>query len=100
MDILLGLEARAMPRALSVCSTIVAACQLQLAAAAPPTPEDAPITVPVAALAERVALDLQRDRARFVPEIIRRVYTPPAHRQPIVVPSAAPVVPGAFATLP
>lgn len=90
-----------MPRALSVCSTIVAAFQLQLAAAAPTTTEDVPITVPVAALAERVALDVQRDRARFVPEIIRRVYTPPSNRQaPIVLPAAAPVVAGAVAALP
>lgn len=76
-----------MPRALCVCSTIVAAFQLQLAAAAPPaTTEEVPITAPVASLAERVGVDVERDRPRFVPEIIRRVYSPPPHRQtPIVL---------------
>jgi hypothetical protein len=69
-----------MPRTLLLCSTIVAAFQLPLAAAPAPIAE-VPVTSTVAALAARVGMDVARDRGRFVPEIIRRVYSPPASRQ-------------------
>ncbi len=69
-----------MPRALTLCLSIVAAFPLPLSAAAAPPIAQAPITTAVAALAERVGMDLVRDRPRFVPEIIRRVYSPPSNR--------------------
>ena len=70
-----------MPRALWLCSTIVAAFSLPLQAA-PPTTTDVPVTAPVAALAVRLGQATDHDRARFVPEMIRLIYTPPGHRQP------------------
>ena len=69
-----------MPRVLLLCFTIVAAFQTQLAAASPLT--QVAVTAPVAALAERLGMNVARDRGRFVAEIIRRVYLPPANRQP------------------
>ncbi len=69
-----------MRRALWWCSTIVAAFQLQLAAAEPPTTR-VPVLPSVAALAVRVDLDVRRERGRFAAEVIRRVYAPPASRQ-------------------
>ena len=39
------------------------------------------MTTSVAALARSVGMDVVRDRGRFVPEIIRRVYSPPLSRQ-------------------
>lgn len=67
-------------RGLLLCSTIVAAFQLPLLAAAPAT-TDVPVTAPVAALAVRLGLEPARDRGRLVAEIIRLAYTPPAHRR-------------------
>jgi hypothetical protein len=69
-----------MPRLLFLCVTIVAAFQLRLAAATPPIAH-VPVTPAVAALAERLGMDLDRDRGRFVAEIIRRIYSPPPSRQ-------------------
>ena len=69
-----------MPRALLLCFTIVAAFQLRPAARRRRSTE-VPVTAPVAALARSVGMDVARDRARFVPEIIRRVYSPPLGRQ-------------------
>ena len=69
-----------MPRALLLCFTIVAAFQTQLAAAPPLT--QVAVTAPVAALAERLGMNVVRDRGRFVAEIVRRVYLPPTSRQP------------------
>ena len=60
--------------------SIVAAFDLRLAAAAPPSTTRVPVTPSVMALAERVELNPARDRARFVAELIRRVYSPPASR--------------------
>jgi hypothetical protein len=68
-----------MPRALALCFTIVAAFHTQLVAAAPLTP--VAVTTPVAALAERLGMDVVRDRGRFVAEIIRRIYAPAANHQ-------------------
>src|SRR5688572_16603097 len=79
-----------MPRALWLCSTIVAAFPLTLLAA-PPTTTDVPVTAPVAALAVRLGQATDHDRARFVPEIIRLIYTPPGHRQPTLSLRPAPV---------
>ena len=70
-----------MPRALLLCSTIVAAFPLQLAAAPAPATVSVPVTTSVAALAERAGVDVARERGRFVHELIRRVYSPPIARQ-------------------
>src|SRR5215472_3702601 len=72
-----------MPRAVLLCSTIVAAFQLQTVAIAATT-EHVPLTPAVAALAERVGLDVKRDRPRFVPELIRVLYAPPNSRPPSI----------------
>lgn len=83
MYILLLVWDPVMARALLLlwCTTIVAVFPLRPAAAAPlVTP--VPVTAAVAVLAERLDMDPIRDRARFVPEIVRRIYSPPAHRQP------------------
>lgn len=86
-----------MPRVvLLLCFTIVAAFQTQLVAAAPLT--QVAVTTPVAALAERVGMNVARDRGRFVAEIVRRVYTPPANRQPPLDLVVAPPTPGDRAT--
>jgi hypothetical protein len=69
-----------MPRVLLLCFTIVAAFQTELAAAPPIV--QVPVTPSVASLAERVGMDVARDRARFVSELVRRIYSPPASRQP------------------
>ena len=58
-----------MPRALCLCFAIVAAFQLPAAAAAV---EDIPIPPSVAALADRVGVDLAHNRANFLSEIARR----------------------------
>lgn len=60
--------------------SIVAAFDLRLAAAAPPSTTRVPVTPSVMALAERVELNPARDRGRFVAELIRRVYAPPSSR--------------------
>src|SRR3954469_846211 len=82
-----------MPRALLWCLSIVAVFPLQLPAATLPMAR-VPVTASVAALAERVGMDVTRDRGRFAAEIIRRIYSPPASRQVAlnlaVVPRGAP----------
>src|SRR5215475_4571520 len=75
-----------MPRALYLCIAIVAAFQLP-AAAAPV--EDIPIPPSVAALADRLGVDLANNRANFLSEIARLLYTsadskPPALTGPRV----------------
>ncbi|MQA30580.1 MAG: hypothetical protein GEU82_12225 [Luteitalea sp.] len=65
-----------MPRALLLCTTIVAAFQLQLAAASPHI-EDAPVTPAVSAIAARLGIEAARDRVDFLSEVTRLLYTPP-----------------------
>src|SRR5579872_3074275 len=72
-----------MPRVLLLCSTIVAAFQLQTAVLAATT-ERVPLTPAVVALAERAGLDVRLDRARLVTELIRILYTPPNSRPPAI----------------
>lgn len=62
------------------CTTIVAVIPLRPAAAAPLV-ASVPVTSAVAALAERLDMDPNRDRAGFLPEIVRRIYSPPPSRQ-------------------
>src|SRR5690349_17130113 len=62
------------------CTTIVAVFSLQPVAAAPLVIQ-VPVTPEVATAAERFAIDPIRDRARFLPEIVRRIYSPPPSRQ-------------------
>jgi hypothetical protein len=62
------------------CTTIVAVFSLQPVAAAPLVIQ-VPLTPEVATAAERFAIDPVRDRARFLPEIVRRIYSPPPIRQ-------------------
>jgi hypothetical protein len=82
-------------RTVLLCITIVAAFELHPAAAASTT-ERVPVSPAVVALAEHAGLDLARDRAGFVPELIRLLYTPPASRQTrIVVPTSPRVGPNA-----
>ena len=86
-----------MLRALVLCLTIVAAFHTPLAAA--PLVTQATVSAPVSELAERLGMNVARDRGRFVPEIIRRIYSPPPTRQitltllplPGRTPGAAPV---------
>ncbi len=68
-----------MLRALVLCFTIVAAFHTPLAAA--PLVTQATVNAPVADLAERLGMNVTRDRGRFVAEIIRRIYSPPPSRQ-------------------
>ena len=70
-----------MPRTLWKCSTIVAAFQLHLAAAASPVTTTVTVTPSVRVLAERTGMDPARERGRFTSELIRRVYSPPPSRQ-------------------
>jgi hypothetical protein len=74
-----------MPRVLFLCLTIVAVFSLS-AAAATSISEDAPVTADVAALARSVDMDPVRDRARFLPELIRILY---AQRLAVAQPSSA-----------
>lgn len=69
-----------MRRALLWCLPIVAAIQLRTASAAPPATTRVPVMPAVSALAVRVEMDPARERARFVDELIRRVYSPPPSR--------------------
>jgi hypothetical protein len=62
------------------CTTIVAVFPLRPAAAAPLV-ASVPVTSAVAAVAERLDMDPVRDRAGFLPEIVRRIYSPPPIRQ-------------------
>ncbi|MFN7980410.1 MAG: hypothetical protein U0Q11_00995 [Vicinamibacterales bacterium] len=97
MYILLPFETCLMLRALVLCLTIVAAFHTPLAAA--PLVTQATVSAPVSELAERLGMNVARDRGRFVPEIIRRIYSPPPTRQitltllplPGRTPGAAPV---------
>ena len=63
-----------MPRALILCTSIVAAFQLHLAAASP-NAEDAPVTPAVSAIAARVGIEASRDRAMFLSDMTRLLYT-------------------------
>jgi hypothetical protein len=65
-----------MPRALLLCLTIVAAFPLPLGAA-PPISDDVPVPVSIAAVARSLGLDPARQRARFMAEFVRLLYTPP-----------------------
>lgn len=69
-----------MRRALLWCLPIVAAIQLRTASAAPPATTRVPVTASVSALASRVDMEPAKERARFVAELIRRVYSPPPTR--------------------
>ena len=64
-----------MPRALLLCSTIVAVFQLQLAAETLPV-EDAPVPGSVIAVATELGMEPPFDRARFMSELIRLLYMP------------------------
>src|ERR1700694_5299944 len=68
-----------MPRVLCLCLSIVAAFPAYLAAA-PPISEDAWVASEVVAVARTVGLDPPRDRARFVSEFARLLYTPASGR--------------------
>ncbi len=76
-----------MVRAPVLCLTIVAAFQLQLSAAQTPAVlpspnEEVAVPAPTLTLARTLGLDPERDRARFLSELTRLVYTPPAGRHP------------------
>src|SRR4051812_1200182 len=83
MYIIRFLFQRTMPRALLLCTTIVAAFELQLAAASPNL-VDAPVSPAVAALAVRVGIDPATDASRFVPEMTRILHSPGEGRQPLL----------------
>jgi hypothetical protein len=72
-----------MPRGLLLCTTIVAAFELHLAAASSNV-VDAPVAPAVAALAARIGLDPAHDAARFVPEITRVLYSAGEGKQPLL----------------
>jgi hypothetical protein len=72
-----------MPRGLLLCTTIVAAFELHLAAASSNV-ADAPVAPAVAALAARIGIDPAHDAARFVPEITRILYSPGEGKQPLL----------------
>src|ERR1700741_1302500 len=74
-----------MPRALSVCLAIVAAIQIQLAAASPVV-EDAPITPQIAELAERLGIDPVRDPSRFMIDAARFLYVTTDSRSTVFAP--------------
>jgi hypothetical protein len=80
MYILLRFETLMMRLALLWYVTIVAAFPPQASAATPPIAR-VPVTRSVGAVAERLGMDVDRDRARFTSEIIRRLYSPPASRR-------------------
>lgn len=61
-------------RALFLCLTIVAGFPLDSVAAGPIS-EDAPVTVEIAAIARAVDMDPSRDRARFMSELTRLIYS-------------------------
>ena len=65
-----------MLRARSLCVTIVAAFPSSRCRARPIS-EDVPVPAEVVAVARSVGLDPPRDRARFVAELARLLYTPP-----------------------
>jgi len=70
-----------MLRALFLCLTIVPGFPVN-SAAANPIAEDAPVTAEVAAVARLVEMDPSRDRARFMAELTRVLYTQPSQRTP------------------
>jgi len=78
-----------MPRALVLFCTIVAAFPGWLAAA-PPISEDVPVTAEISAVARTLGLDPPHDRARFVSELTRLLYTPPLSRSPRILELANP----------
>ena len=76
-----------MVRASILSFSIVAAFQLHPAAAqplaVPPTPnEEVPVSASTLAVARTLGMDPERDRARFLSELTRLLYTPPAGRRP------------------
>src|SRR5687768_6399960 len=71
---------RKMPRALLLCTTIVAAFQLRLAAASPNV-EDAPVTPGVSAIAVRLGIEAARHPADFLSQITRLLNTRPDSRR-------------------
>jgi hypothetical protein len=79
-----------MPRALYYCLAIVAAFQLP-AAAAPV--EDLPIPPSVMALADRLGVDLVNNRAYFISDIARLLYTSGDSKPPVLT-GARPAAPG------
>lgn len=68
-----------MLRVFLICLTIVAAFHARPSAAQPLS--QVPVSQAVESLAERLQMDLSHDRARFVPELIRRIYSAPASRR-------------------
>jgi hypothetical protein len=86
-----------LPRALASV-TIVAAFPVWLHAA-PPISEDAPVPAEVAAVGRMLGLDPPRDRARFVSEFARLLYTAPLGKSPAVAALIDPKLldPGAIA---
>jgi hypothetical protein len=87
-----------MPRVLYLCLSIVAAFPVYLAAA-PPISEDAPVASEVVAVARTLGLDPPRDRARFVSELARLLYTPAPGRSGPVAALLNPKLPGAAAVV-
>src|SRR3954463_10926971 len=72
-----------MPRALILCTTIVAAFPLHLAAA-PANFEDAPLSTRIVDVSTQLGLDVARDRVRLLPELARLLYSPPSTRRALV----------------
>lgn len=72
-----------MPRALWLLLTIVAAFPADLTGATPIS-GDAPVTADIAAVARMVDIDPARDRARFMSEMTRLLYTPPPEKSAAV----------------
>ena len=72
-----------MPRALVLCFTIVAAIPASLEAA-PPIADEAAVSAEVSAVARTLGLDPPHDRARFISEFARLLYTPPFGRSTAV----------------
>src|SRR3954468_1829750 len=72
-----------MPRALILCTTIVAAFPIHLAAA-PANFEDAPLSTRVVDVSTQLGLDVARDRVRLLPELARLLYSPPSTRRALV----------------
>jgi hypothetical protein len=70
-----------MLRALFLCLTIVPGFPVNSVAASP-IAEDAPVTAEIAAVARLVEMDPSRDRARFMAELTRLLYTQPSQRTP------------------
>src|ERR1700741_4425829 len=70
-----------MLRALFLCLTIVPGFPVN-SVAANPIAEDAPVTAEIAAVARLVEMDPARDRARFMADLIRVLYTQPSQRTP------------------